>query len=464
MFFARMLRLPLRARILSMVALVELGFLVACSLILFVNAQRAIRNEVRSSEQLAREFAHTAVSLLLRENDPAARLHLLPAQLQQPRHARLTVVDADGQLLTPPYLTESDHSAPEWFVRLLQGVERRSVIPITIRNHTYGAIIVTTDRRDEIAEIWEDTASLFVAGLITCAFLLFAIDRVITHGLRPLGSIQKALNEMERQDYSIRVPETTIPDLQPITHGCNKLAAALEHALADMEQLNQALVHLQDHERKTIAMELHDEFGPCLFGIRMSANAVLQQAKQITGPLGERFTEWSHSILEITDTMQATNRQLLERLRPMAIGHVPLPQLLLQFIESMATHSPEVEWHVDVDPAIANTSETIQLTLYRVTQEAVSNALRHADPSHLTVEVGPSPPILGRGGATRRWYRVHVEDDGRGMSQVWREGGGLHGMSNRVKSLGGRLTIRSGEHGGTAVIGQVPDLEGGHDR
>ena len=458
-------RLPLRRRIMTMVALVELGFLVASSGIMFVNAQDAIEAEVRASEILAREFAQNAVAVLLREGEPEARIKSLPAQLQQPRHARIAMVGPNGEPLLTPTAIEHDDDVPEWFVNLLNGEERRTLLPITIASKTYGALVVTTDRRDEIAEVWTDTKGFFVAALVTSALLLIAIDLVISYSLRPLRSIRSALLELECQDYSVRISDRTTPDLEPIARGCNTLAAALERTLAEKDELNQALVHLQDRERKAIAMELHDEFGPCLFGIRMSANSILKEAKTLPNPLGARLTERSSAILDITDTMQAANRQLLERLRPMAIGHVPLPQLVHQFLESMATYRPEVEWQIDVDPVIAEASEVIQLTLYRVTQEAVNNALRHADAATLKVAIGPCAPPTGRTGGFRVWFAVRVEDDGRGIAGTWREGGGLHGMSNRVKSLGGSLSITAGSRGGAVVVAQVPDGEaenGGH--
>ncbi|MFO1074900.1 MAG: histidine kinase [Geminicoccaceae bacterium] len=446
--------LSLRLRLIALVLAVELVVLAGAGYQMLSNARGAVQEEIAASLSLARHFAIAAVGSLLRDNEPSLAVQYLPTLLQQPRHVRLHVLDASrGNRLPIPPIAPLDREAdaPAWFERLI-GVEPESqMIPIEVAGHHYGTIVITTEPRDEISEVWTDLSELLRLWVTACLGLTVLLYAAIGYWLRPLATVNGALRALQAGNYRVRVPPIATPDLAAIGHGCNSLAAGLEQALAEKDRLNQRLIRLQDTERKNIALELHDEFGPCLFGIKAEADSLAREAARIAG--GDELVERAESILGIVSMMQISNRALLNRLRPMAIGQFPLAQVLADMLRGFAARSREVGWSIAIDPALGDADETVEITIYRVVQEAVTNALRHAQPRRIEVSVRR----LERAGLGS-WFRVRVADDGRGLAPGWSEGMGLHGMGERVGSLGGRLQIRVRPGGGTMLAARIPEL------
>lgn len=118
------------------------------------------------------------------------------------------------------------------------------------------------------------------------------------------------------------------------------------------------------------------------------------------------------------------------------------------------TH-PDVAIETAISPALGETGETADLTIYRTVQEALTNVFRHAGATSVNVTVEPTglPPGRtrdGRGGAL-----VRIRDNGGGLRPDHKLGFGLTGMRERILALGGSLTIASGE-GGVTVEAVIP--------
>jgi two-component system sensor histidine kinase UhpB len=105
-----------------------------------------------------------------------------------------------------------------------------------------------------------------------------------------------------------------------------------------------------------------------------------------------------------------------------------------------------------ISPDLDETGETVDLTIYRVIQEALTNVFRHANATHVNVSVEPAEPKPAQG--TLGCARVRVSDDGCGLRPDHKLGLGLTGMRERILALGGSLDVVSGGRGVTveAVI------------
>lgn len=447
-------RSSLRLRLVGLVVVVELIVIAVSGYQMLLNAREAVRDEVEASRSLARQFAMAAVGSLLRDNEPTIAVQYLPTILRQPRHVRIHVIDgANGSRLRIPAIGQDDLEAyaPEWFARLIGVPSESQTIPVEVEGRNYGAIVIATEPHDEIAEVWTDLSELLRLSILACIGLNLLLYVAVTYSLRPLSTITGALEALRAGNYRVRVPRIATPELATIGDGCNSLAAGLERALADKDLLNQRLIKLQDTERKNIALELHDEFGPCLFGIKAEADSLAKEAAKLQG--GDAFVERAESILGIVSMMQVSNRTLLNRLRPMAIGQLPLAQVVADLIRGFAARSRDTTWSVSIDPALDGADDTIEITVYRVVQEGITNALRHARPGRVEVSIRRRP----RAGAGA-WYRVRIADDGAGLALGWSEGMGLTGMHERVESLGGRLRVHSRRSGGTLLLAMIPEL------
>jgi two-component system sensor histidine kinase UhpB len=161
------------------------------------------------------------------------------------------------------------------------------------------------------------------------------------------------------------------------------------------------------------------------------------------------LAERVRDMLDIIENLQVINRALLNRLRPMALGHVPLRELVSQVVRDRAREHPQIDFSITLAALENSYGDTVDLTLYRCVQESLTNAVRHAQAKHIRVKLGelPSPTT----NAEPRRIELAVEDDGCGIAAGAPRGFGLMGMQERVQALGGDFATESREGGGTRV-------------
>jgi two-component system sensor histidine kinase UhpB len=210
-------------------------------------------------------------------------------------------------------------------------------------------------------------------------------------------------------------------------------------------------VSLQDIERKEIARELHDEFGPYLFSLRAHASALAKQADG-RAPSAEAVRKHGSAMMEQINALQQFNRRVLERLRPVGLAELGLRQALESLSRLWRESHPDVAIETTISPALGPTGETADLTIYRIVQEALTNVFRHAGATSVNVVIEPVEQAGGRSCA-----RVRVSDNGRGMEPGQKLGFGLVGMRERVLALGGTLNVVSGD-GGLTLEALIPTV------
>jgi two-component system, NarL family, sensor histidine kinase UhpB len=242
------------------------------------------------------------------------------------------------------------------------------------------------------------------------------------------------------------VPKTR--EFIALTMRFNALAQALEIARAENVRLGRRLITAQDDERRHTAIELHDEVGPSLFGLKAIATSIGGLAGKTAEEVRATLTERGRDMLVIIEHLQVINRAMLNRLRPMALGHVPLGELVSQIIRDRAREHPQIDFSIAAATLAKSYGDTVDLTLYRCVQESLTNAIRHAQARHIAVSLGEA--TRSDGNADRRVTLV-VEDDGRGIAADVSQGFGLTGMRERVQALGGDFAVGSRESGGTRV-------------
>jgi two-component system sensor histidine kinase UhpB len=236
----------------------------------------------------------------------------------------------------------------------------------------------------------------------------------------------------------------------------NHLAATLGEAVEEKRRLAERTVSLQDVERKEIARELHDEFGPYLFALRAHAGA-LMRLSDVGVPDAGALRKHGTAILEQVNALQQFNRRILERLRPVGLAELGLREALGALLRLWGESHPDMAIETTISPALGEAGETAELTIYRVIQEALTNVFRHAGATSVSVSVSVEPAKQPTGLlADRGFARVRVRDNGSGMKPDHKLGFGLTGMRERILALGGTLTIASDE-GGVTVEALVPN-------
>lgn len=439
----------------SVLALIAL----AAGVAIVVNARVAVEAEVEAGMELATTLVERTIA---GADSPQAAVAAIRAGLGPvpTRHVRIAI---EGDPDAPAEHASGPGGAPAWFVGLVAPAARRTALPIPLADGGLVTAVVAAMPEDEIAEVWNDVRDL---GLIVGVLFVGAIGAVhyaVGRTLRPLHDLSRGLARLERHDYQMRLPPIPVAELKGIGETVNALAGSLERVEAENRRLNRTLIAMQDSERRQIASEIHDELGPCLFGIRVEARAILQAAEPAPAPPaampgGADVAGRARAILEVTDNVQKLSRRLLDRLRPMALEHLPLSAVLADMVDRWRRHQPDIDWRLFLpdgdDAGIDRIDDSAAVTLYRVLQESLMNAARHAHATAVEADIGWREQPGGRAAVTFR-----IRDDGRGFAEGSRPGVGTQGMMDRVQALGGSLNISSRPGGGVTVEGEIPIAE-----
>ena len=216
--------------------------------------------------------------------------------------------------------------------------------------------------------------------------------------------------------------------------------AELEHNREELQQLSARLVDAQETERRSLSRELHDEVGQALGLLLMDVGRL---SNQLTGDA--KGQEMVQRIKTVAERTVQTVRNMALLLRPSMLDDLGLVSALEWYAREVSRSS-----NTEVEVKAENVSETLpdslMVCIYRVVQEAVNNARRHAHAKNVTVEVKQTDTVV----------QVQIRDDGSGFDGNRIRGIGLLGMDERVKRLGGTLTIDSTPGAGTTIRAELP--------
>jgi two-component system sensor histidine kinase UhpB len=431
-------RLSLRLRLSLLLGVVlALGLALGVGL-LVLHAGARVRAEADGATRLARDLVEATLPRLATAPDAQAEIARLLADARRLRHVRVTLAGEET-----PAQKHVDR-APQWFARL--------VLPnaaVTRIDTGRGAILISPNPADEIAEIWQEIVWLAIggAGIAVAAFGLVSL--AVSRTLRPVATLADGLQRLERGEHSVRVPADGSPEFIVIAERINALAATLQQLDEENRRLVRRMIHVQDEERKDIARDLHDEIGPFLFTVRAGVGAL---ARRATAPGAEpaRLAEDCARIDGQIAALQQVNRRILGRLRPAALEEMGLADALQALAQGWREANPSVAITLSLDGASGDLEEEIALTAYRIVQEGLANALRHSGADRVAVAVRRSKGAL----------EIVVRDNGAGLDAARRpssSGGlGLRGMSERVGALGGALTLGNDAHGGARLTASLP--------
>ena len=457
-----------RAQLLATFAVMNLVAGLAAAIIVIYNGQRRIEAELTASVEVAERFVRGTVEWFTRDAQRTLRIEDLAVRLslRHPRHVRVLVIDADGHEVPPPSEVENPSpiegaGVPRWFQALIQVADLRRDVPVVSGGRHVGTIVVIGQAADEIVEIWQDVLDLALLAVALNAAVLgvlfFALGRV----LHPLTSLAAGLRELQDGHFRHRLQRPAGRELADVTGRFHALADSLAAARTDNARLNRKLVTVQDDERRHIAMELHDELGPCLFGVKANVASIDRLARELPEDAAKRIKDRVVSVVAITDRMQAANRDLLGKLRPMALGHVALADAVAGLVADFECADPDRRLALEIGRLAHSYGHCIDLTVYRCLQEGITNAARHAGAGTISARVGeevsgPAGTGAGTGDSVAMSLRLSVHDDGSGIAPGTAPGMGWSGMEERVRALGGRLSLVSEPDGGTRLDVVIP--------
>jgi len=450
-----------RAQLLLVFVLIDLAAVLISGGVAILRARAQSRVEMAASVRLAELLVSDAVNFVHQPLTAEQFLAALPGQLRAMRHVRIAVRDAAGAPIaaTPPTLqgktddrrADRRGSAPAWFAALVASPVEVHDIPVVVDGRSIGQVEIIGEPADEIAEIWDNALTLGIVALLLNVAMIGILYVLFGRVLGPLTVLASGLSDLKRQTYDVRLPQPHARELAAIADRFNALAQTLATVSAENIRLNRRLITAQDDERRRTALELHDEVGPCLFGLKANASSIATTVRGLPDKARQGISERLRDILAVIEHLQAINRSMLERLRPMALGHVPLKEILGRLVHERSRQHSQIAFSFTAENLSRSYGDSIDLTVYRCVQESLTNAIRHAQAKHVNVDLSLV--------ADEKELVLIVRDDGCGMQPGMPAGFGTRGMQERVEGLGGGYRIESEPGRGTCVRISIPLAE-----
>lgn len=447
--------MTLVTRLQVLFAVLTLAFLAAGLTLVIHHARNAVHAELASAVALTTALVRGAVAdsdSSLRPTDTDALLDQLESATM-PRHVRLEEVRGN----TPRALADEDPdpagAAPAWFSRLVDFDAAAHTQAVPLNDGAGTALIIRAEPGDEIAEAWQGARGLLalLVGFGAAAALL--VQWLLRRALAPLQQLVSGLGALERGDYAHRLPITGTTEFDRLSRQFNTLASALAGSREQNRALNRALMDAQENERRHLARELHDEMGQCTSALQAEAVAI----RDDRSPLPAQTREGAEAIRSTARHIHDLAHNLMRRLHPADLESLGLAAALRSMADDWQRRHPQrrLDLRVSALTAPPTGDAARDIHLYRLVQEALSNASRHAGGDRLRIR------LRHRAGA----LQLGIADNGPGFDPGSVTGGfGLTGMRERVRSLGGRMRIHSRPGAGTVLAFRFPAIGSGGEQ
>lgn len=297
---------------------------------------------------------------------------------------------------------------------------------------------------------WGRVRLAFRQALVMSAGVLVLGTLLILRSTRPVRPILSTLDALGDNRLGARVTPRGFTEFRQVGLAINALASRLERAEADRRALTRQLLKVEDAERRHLARDLHDEFGQILTATGALAGGIERRLGASDPGAAADARLIGANVRRMMDTL----RGAFARLRPPELDELGLVASLRQMARGWAAaRGGRVRFELDLEELDeARLSGEVALGLYRIVQEAITNAIRHGAPTRLLIR-------LTGGGA--RPLRLTIEDDGGGAvgASAAGRGHGILGIAERVEAMGGRFEVQ-GTGAGVRIEVRVPALRG----
>jgi PAS domain S-box-containing protein len=216
--------------------------------------------------------------------------------------------------------------------------------------------------------------------------------------------------------------------------------------IENLRRLSDQVIQVQEEERKRIAHELHDEIGQSLTAIRLSVDLLLrrQELPASSGSVSKTCEDIKVLVAKTTDDIHRISSDL----RPYVLDNLGLVPALTWYLREFQERSG-IKVELQVEGPSERLSPALETLVYRVTQEALTNTLKHAKAENVLILLSCNRDML----------KIVIEDDGRGFDvegtltsyPMGRAGLGIFGMRERVSAFGGTFSIVSARGDGVRI-------------
>lgn len=372
-----------------------------------------VAQEVRAAERLA-------LALLAKQRSPVGGL----------RHITIT----DASLAVPPAAGAGARVAG-WL-----GL-----------NHGGGQVVrvdgrllrIAPDPASEVDERLNDVVRLWSTLLFFSGTSLALAWWVAHRALAPVRALEAGLQRLAAGHAEAGMPPFALREFVQVAAGIDRLAAALADSQLAQRRLAHQLIRVQEDERRTLAMELHDEMGQSLTAIGLTTAYLARHAATLDSA---RVAGCAEELRRDVRSCSGQLRAVLARLRPHGLDGEALLPALRALIGSWRQRSKSIAFSLTLPQSPPSCDRETALIVYRVVQEGITNVVRHSGATRCSVALAADAQVL----------TVTISDDGCGLDGKRTDGCGLAGMAERMRMAGGSLELGRSFSGGLVLRAQVP--------
>lgn len=426
--------MSLRFRLNLLVTMLSLVFLVAAGVVLVRDTKDSIRERVEAATRVTVQLLDTVIVSSAMNPSLGPTHYVLQDFLRSLGYVRSSRIELYDYSNNPLYISptstfKSEINPPEWFVKLVA-----PKIETVTRRIRYGTLIITSSAEGSIREAWSGFLQLMTMGIGFFVLLNLLVYGLLSHALRPVRHILHAINRIEQGDLTTRLERFSVPEFDKIGLSLNQMAVSLdaERQLEQNRQLTQLIQQHIEDERRSLARELHDELGQYVTAIKTFAVAIVNKTRENAPDIAASAQTIVAAANHIYDGMHNIIRQL----RPAAMDNMGLVETLRDMVSGYQAQHPELNIQLHVSGEFQPLGENVNINLYRIVQEAVNNAIKHAYAQCINVHLLTDTEGL----------RLMICDDGVGMqieTVDQTQHFGLLGIRERVQALHGQFKVVS---------------------
>ena len=444
--------MSLRLQINVIITALMVFFASALVLLQIENTRRAVHDEVLGANVVALQL----LSRMRWEDDSGGLQGAVDflRRVGRVRANEIVLYGAQGNVLyrSPPSTYKVGRAAPQWYERLVSSPLDPKVI--SLRN---GRITLQADASRATLDGWDDLRPMLwmvLAGFVLANALVYAL---MGRATRPLRLVVRGLQQMEAGAYDARLPDLSGREGRQISHAFNAMAQSVQggalarkqareatQALAENRELTQLIQARIEQERGAIARELHDELGQQVTAIKSAGLVIARKAAGHDALIEES----ARLVMTCADQIYDGVHRLISQLRPLALDHFGLRDALQDLLGDWRMRHPDTGLTLTLSGELDGLDDELSTAVYRIIQESVNNALRHAQPSRIDVNLQVSARSL----------QLEVTDNGLSRVDQFHTPGhfGVLGMRERAQALGGSFNLEQIEPSGVHLRVVLP--------
>lgn len=445
--------MTLRLKINLIVGALTLLFLIAVLTLQLRSMRDSVQEEVVAANRVASQLLNRTVWRYAAQGTPAMLAFL--QGMGRIRSNDVALFDNVGNELyrSPPSPYKAGRDAPAWFEALIAP-------PPSVQSIEFpdGKLEVRANASRAAIDAWDDALMLVGSALVLLLAVNALVFWLVGRTVKPFGQIVGALDELKHGRFDVALPPLPGQEAGAIGAAFNRMVGELqghieterravraELQLSDSRELTRWIDHHIEQERLMIARELHDELGQSVTAMRSMATSIAQRC----AGKDAQAEQAARLIAEESSRLYDAMHGIIPRLTPLVLDNFGLADAIADLVERTRRSHPAVLIEVDVSLGDARLSGEVALALYRAAQEGITNALRHGQAAHISLNLA----------GTADSVHLTLRDDGRGLPPEGLPTSGHYGLrwlSERVESLHGTVALQPALPRGAQLAVRLP--------